>query len=221
MSAPAPRRRAGAKHAATPGPRARRPRRTQAERSAEATEKLLAAASACLTRYGYAATSITEIAEQAGMSRGALQHHFETKADLLFAVFARFSASLVAALEMVDERLPVPARAEAMVRALWARFADPGYSAMLELMVGSRSEALLWKRVCRRRDSDGEAMMAAMEKLFADTGHTARHLADTLGFTTATLRGLALYRLFVSDADFYANAIDWLAGAVALRVARA
>ena len=219
---PAPRRATRPAPSRTPtAPRSRRARRTQAERSAEATERLLAAASACLTRHGYAATSITEIAEQAGLSRGALQHHFETKADLLFAVFARFSASLVAALDSVDPGLPVPARAQAMVDALWGRFGDPGDGAMLELMVGSRSEVLLWKRVCRRRDSDAQALRAVMERLFADTGHPATYLHQTLGFATATLRGMALYRMFVSDPDFYANGTSWLGGALAARLTRA
>jgi AcrR family transcriptional regulator len=193
-----------------------RPRRTQAERSAEATDKLLAAASACLVRHGYAATSVTEIAAEAGMSRGALQHHFETKADLLFAVFAGFSSSLVAALDGVDATLPAPDRARKMVHALWGRFGDPGYAAMLELMLGSRSERPLWRRICRRRDADGALMQAAIARLFdAD----ARHLGDTLGFTTATLRGLAFYRLFVDDSAFYASAIDTLCETVVLRLA--
>jgi AcrR family transcriptional regulator len=206
MTAPARRPRPLARKRAAAVPR--RPRRTQAQRSAEATEKLLAAALACLARHGYAATSITEIAEAAGMSRGALQHHFDTKADLLFAVFARFSASLVAALDGVDAGLPQDARAHAVAHALWGRFGDPGYGAMLELMLGSRSEPPLWRRVCRRRDADAALMRAAMARLFPEAD--ALLLKDTLAFGTATLRGLAFYRLFVADPGFYDRAVALL-----------
>ena len=64
------------------------PRRTQAERSAETTTKLLDAASDCLVDLGWAGLSTNEVCRRAGVSRGALLHHYPTKLELIAAAIA-------------------------------------------------------------------------------------------------------------------------------------
>ena len=56
-----------------------RPRRTQAERSAETRQRLIAAAIDALCRLGYAATSTVLVADNAGVSRGAMLHQFRPR----------------------------------------------------------------------------------------------------------------------------------------------
>ncbi|WP_163596918.1 TetR/AcrR family transcriptional regulator, partial [Klebsiella pneumoniae] len=63
-----------------------RKRRTQAERTAETREALLDAAIGLLHRNGYGGTSTETIAEEAGVTRGALHHHFGTRAQLMAEV---------------------------------------------------------------------------------------------------------------------------------------
>lgn len=49
-------------------------------------QRLVDAAIACLHRVGYAATITQLVMEEAGVSRGAMLHHFPTKVDLIIAV---------------------------------------------------------------------------------------------------------------------------------------
>jgi AcrR family transcriptional regulator len=56
---------------------------------------LLAAARQLFTERGYAATSTNEIVERAGVTRGALYHHFPAKRDLFRAVFEQLEAEVV------------------------------------------------------------------------------------------------------------------------------
>jgi AcrR family transcriptional regulator len=57
-------------------------------RQAEATRSLLiAVARENFTQHGYAATSIDDIIQQAGVARGALYHHFSGKEALFRAVY--------------------------------------------------------------------------------------------------------------------------------------
>src|SRR5271154_2528623 len=58
-------------------------RRTQAERRAATRTALLDAAIDCLAEEGYAKTTTRRIAQRAGVTPGALQHHFATRAELL------------------------------------------------------------------------------------------------------------------------------------------
>jgi AcrR family transcriptional regulator len=60
-------------------------RRTQADRSAQTRTALVTAARELFAEKGFAATSRDEIAARAGVTRGALYHHFDSKTALASA----------------------------------------------------------------------------------------------------------------------------------------
>ena len=62
-------------------------------------EQILAAATEAFARSGFAATSLDEIAGQAGVTRVILYRHFDSKADLYQAVLDRMCARLDAHVE--------------------------------------------------------------------------------------------------------------------------
>lgn len=62
-------------------------RRTQRERTAATTNQLVAAARSLFARDGYSATSLEAVARAAGVSKGAVYHHFPGKQQLFEAVF--------------------------------------------------------------------------------------------------------------------------------------
>jgi AcrR family transcriptional regulator len=65
-------------------------------------EQILAAATRAFARSGFAATSLDDVADEAGVSRVILYRHFESKADLYRAVLDRASARLAAAVGAAD-----------------------------------------------------------------------------------------------------------------------
>jgi AcrR family transcriptional regulator len=65
------------------------PQRTQSERREATTAALLDAARELFARDGYAATSLEAVVGRAGVTKGALYHHFDGKQELFRAVFAR------------------------------------------------------------------------------------------------------------------------------------
>ncbi len=69
------------------------------ERQAEATRELLVAiARERFTNQGYAATSIEDIVQRAGVAKGALYHHFSGKDALFRAVYEAVQADVVSAV---------------------------------------------------------------------------------------------------------------------------
>jgi AcrR family transcriptional regulator len=71
-------------------------RRTQADRSHATRAALLKSGRALFAERGFAGTAQEEIVERAGVTRGALHHHFGTKQDLFAAVFEEIEGELAA-----------------------------------------------------------------------------------------------------------------------------
>lgn len=73
-------------------------RRTQAERRESTRAALIGAARELFAAKGFAGAGREEIVERAGVTRGALQHHFGTKEDLFLAVFEAVEADVMHAV---------------------------------------------------------------------------------------------------------------------------
>src|ERR1700754_5132035 len=70
-------------------------RRSQAERTAATREALVAAARALFAARGYADVGTEEVVRDAGVTRGALYHHFADKTELYAAVFEAVEAEVI------------------------------------------------------------------------------------------------------------------------------
>jgi len=70
----------------------------QAERSAGTRAAIIAAAADLFGRGGFAETTMNQVAEAAGVAKGAIYHHFATKEALFEVVLEQVSAELAAAL---------------------------------------------------------------------------------------------------------------------------
>jgi AcrR family transcriptional regulator len=68
--------------------------RTQAERSQATRDALVEAARALFAERGYAGVGTEEIVRAAGLTRGALYHHFAGKRELFAAVYERVEKEL-------------------------------------------------------------------------------------------------------------------------------
>jgi len=69
---------------------------TQAERTEATRGRLISTARRLFAERGFAATSTEEILGEAGVSRGALYHHFPSKTDLFRATFEAVEDDLTA-----------------------------------------------------------------------------------------------------------------------------
>ena len=83
-------------------------RQTRAEAARATADRLIAVARAAFAEQGFAAVSLDALAASAGMTRGALHHHFGNKAGLFEAVLRRVDAEIGAELDAICAAEPDP-----------------------------------------------------------------------------------------------------------------
>ena len=114
-------------------------------------QQILDAAAKVLARRGYAATQLSEIAEQAGTQAGSLYYHFQSREELIEEVLqqgVRLSFERVRALldAMPPESTPL-ARLTAALRAhLRFQLVESDYARAVSRSIGQSPEDM-WKRV--------------------------------------------------------------------------
>jgi AcrR family transcriptional regulator len=145
------------------------PRETQAARSARTRGALLAAARDLFAEKGFAATGREEIAERAGVTRGALYHHFASKTDVAAAVVEQLEGELVdlvvaAALEGTGVRDQLHRGCRAYMDAC----ADPTMARIL-----ADAPAVLGIEACRALDAVACAPLLAEVFARAEEEHIA------------------------------------------------
>lgn len=149
-----------------------RTRIPNAERSAAMRAKILKAAIECLCEVGYHNTSTVLVTEKAGVSRGAMLHHFPSKAELILATFSHIRTlrrdahdSTLSVLKTDREKFLH------LIDMLWETFNTPAGVARLEIMIGGRS------------DPDVAPALGVHHHDFLDKHHERVHLlAESLQF---------------------------------------
>jgi len=96
-------------------------RRTQAERSATTREALVAAGRSLFAVRAFADVGTEEIVRTAGVSRGALYHHFADKTELYAAVFEAVEADVIGRIAMAaaHAQLSDPLAAMRLGAGIW------------------------------------------------------------------------------------------------------
>src|SRR5688572_1329248 len=92
-------------------PEAARAPRTQQQRRDETRRALLDAAIESLIEVGFARTTTLEVQRRADVSRGALLHHFPSKAELLVATIAHLAEMRAVELKRLSAELPADPQA--------------------------------------------------------------------------------------------------------------
>jgi AcrR family transcriptional regulator len=161
--------------------------------------RLLEATVDCLLANGYSELSTNDVVRRAGVSRGALAHHFPTKAELVAAAGEQLIEQ--AAIQFRASFLKLPANERTVARALdllWSYYEGPTFTALLELIVASRTNPELRSVVA---DAPARIAATALEvfvELFpemAENGFAEPMIQATL----ALFAGLALQTIVDGD----------------------
>ena len=178
-----------------------RRRLTQQERSAATRQALLDATIESLIELGYEKSTTSEISERALLSRGAHQHHFETRAKLFAAAVERLAMRSYEELERELELLQRgPDHRRDVLDVLWRTFNGPLYQVVVDLSVHARTDPELRVSLEPLEQMMSERAMPLMRRYF-DGPVDEAELGSLLVMTLATIRGLVLLRVLQPGYD--------------------
>jgi AcrR family transcriptional regulator len=172
-------------------------RRTQQERSADARARLLDAAISLICQLGYSRTTMTEIASRAGMTRGAIQHHFSGREMLVLAILGTLEKQIIDAFEQVapDRDITVAAKIDTVVDALGAVAQSDAYLAVLDIWVSTRADRALARPVRASVVRATQQYRALWARIFKNELPNQAY-EDALRIIVAMLRGMVISRMF-------------------------
>lgn len=178
------------------------------EQQAEgARARICAAVIVCLDRHGYADTSIARVQEQAGVSRGAITHHFPSKQALVAETTGRLlqravgspqsrRASLARTMQYAGGEDPVAA----WLMRTWTRVVNSREGrALVEILIATRTDAELHRVLAPELAAWDRRMADAILDLFAATGGDDDEARLIWGLCRTFLRGLLIQERFTAD----------------------
>ncbi|GGO62446.1 TetR/AcrR family transcriptional regulator [Nonomuraea cavernae] len=134
---------------------------TRAEQRERTRRTLVAESRRLFAAKGYAAVGLAEIVRESGVTKGALYHHFEGKADLFRAVLDEVQQEVAGRVVAAAEAAGDP----------WARFKD-GCAAFVTASADPEIQRIML--------IDGPAVLGWNDWRAMDEGASAKHLAEAL-----------------------------------------
>ncbi len=113
----------------------------QAQKSASTRTQIIESAIKCLVELGYARTTTAVIADKAGLSRGAMLHHFPSKMDIVRAAVDYLHAKRLRAMRKSMAKEPSDGdHVKLGVQSYWTHVKHPWFVAFFELAVAARTD---------------------------------------------------------------------------------
>jgi len=109
----------------------------QSLKSAQTRARLIDATIRCIVKFGYANTTTPQVAAEAGLSRGAMLHHFENGAALIKAAIVELHQKRLRAFRRAVETNEH--ETSTMVMTYWRQLQKPTFVAFYELALAART----------------------------------------------------------------------------------
>ncbi|MBY8863657.1 TetR/AcrR family transcriptional regulator [Nocardia sp. CA2R105] len=180
------------------------PHEPKQDRSRATRQRLLESTIDTLAETGWAAATVAVVAERAGVSRGAAQHHFPTREDLITAALEYMFDIRMAQAETEARSLRRIAegvgRTEAVVGSLVESYTSPLFKAALQVWTHAAADPALRERIVPLEARFGRVShrMAVGALGVDDSDPVAHHLVQA---TMDLARGLGLADVLTDDSS--------------------
>lgn len=190
-------------------PEAVRVPRTQQQRRDETRRALLDATVESLIEVGFARTTTLEVQRRAEVSRGALLHHFPSKAELLVAAVDHLAEMRARELKLLAGQLPEGrARMDAVLELLWQCFSGTFFQVAMELRTAARTDPELRPVLVAGERALRDRILAQARMLFGKDVGEHPGVERALDFTLQFMIGAAMTAVLHKDDGRLRDLID-------------
>lgn len=185
-------------------------RRTQQERTADTTLKLLNATIDLLHDRGLYRMSTSDIAEAAGVSRGALTHHFSSKEEIIAAAVSHQLNNATAQLHAMAEGIRRSGgSSDEIVDYLWRMMNDRLFYVTLEYLPEARHNAEFRQRIIPVVKEFHEGLNSVWAELAGQVGVEVDHALVLMNTTMCMIRGMIAQSAVRVDPKYFNALLDF------------
>ena len=168
----------------------------QARKSAATRLQIVEATLRCFSKLGYFHTTTPAIADEAGLSRGAMLHHFPSRMDVVRAAVEHLHAKRLKAFRAAVDGLPAGEnRAHAALRAHWEQLRHPLYAVFIELYVAARTDPELADILAPAEEAFIRELRATAREVVPEWRDRGRNFDIGYDLVICALQGMALNML--------------------------
>jgi AcrR family transcriptional regulator len=170
------------------------------KKSETSRTQVVDAAIRTLAKRGFGHTSVSDIADAAGMSKGVVHYHFKSKDDLIGRVLAECNARMSARVRAAwDEPGSATDRIRRVLRVMWTSRTDgsPEMRALSDLMAAGVHDPNLRKALAAMFHASRQELVDELVASFTSIGLRPKVPAHVIPrLLIATLDGLGLHHMF-------------------------
>ena len=187
------------------------PRRTQAVRTFQAREKLLKATIEVLVDRGYNGLTTKEVATRAGLSNGALVHHYGTKADLIMAATAFiYERAIEKGRAIAQSERAQRDPLDAFISDSMSVYFEWTFIAASEVLMVARTDPTLMHQIALLMERFRRTMNDIWLPVFMRSGLSRSQASFILLTTLNMIRGMAINSLWQSNMSHYKELLrEW------------
>ncbi len=181
-----------------------KPARTQEERTTATRARLIAATLDVLLAKGYAATTTVDIAARAGLTRGALSHHFSGKDELVVEAFDRHLTLVTDDIRSYASLVRAGSLSlDDFIDRVWTIMSGRFFMLTLEEITAARHNENLRTRLAARTRVFHSELDAIWRKFFEGAGLNDLEVEVMLNATLCLLRGMGVQTVLRDDPVYY------------------
>lgn len=178
--------------------------RTQEERSSSMRLRLIEATLDLLLSKGYPAATAADIVARAGVTRGALSHHFENKDELVVEAIDHLLKRTTAEIRVYASQVGQGALSISdFVDRLWIIFSGPFFMITLEQITAARHNEPLRRRLVERTREFHASLDDIWRQFFSGSGMGSVEVETSLNATLCLLRGMGVQSVLRHDPVYY------------------
>jgi len=170
--------------------------------------RLIQATLETILECGYANTSLVAVAARAGVTRGAVHHHYSSRDELIVdAISHQLREASTEIRQFARNAQDGDITLDDFLEQVWALFSGPFFMITLEHITAARHNQALRQDLTLVTRDFHRALDETWNTFFTSEGQPSSELSTVLNATLCLFRGMGVQTILRPDPDYYRGLI--------------